>query len=467
MTKLTIEEAGKSTVYEIFEDEVAVGRGAANQIQLHDRRASKHHGQIRRAYGRWQYVDLESKNGTRVNGRYRNRRWLEPGDALAVGQATIRFDQENASEARPSAAAARPARPAVPPAKPRASAPATPKPAPAARPKPAVPARPKPVPVAPAAATPPAAARPPVASEKAAVPSPVVARSPRSRKEGMDATTVAILALLGTAFFIALMMFLFKSPDNVNGDVYLEAERLITQEGDYGAAIQYVRTHGVKGALGWDRLQDSVLKWEKILSLQAKNTGEEEADKFLYETVGQHTTTSVFTPKAELRIPEDELAMRLRAFLQRYGDSRASRILAGTRDAEPWSTYRRILEEHALTDTDVPALLRDVEARADALAAGKRYGEALDLFDHLKRVQSLLLTPDLYAGLAARADRKMLTLQELADAAFVRDMREVDERLRAGEKGAAIGKLRTMVELYGIDSMIRQAKARLTELEAD
>ena len=31
--------------------------------------AELNHGQIRRAYGRWQYVDLESKNGTRVNGR--------------------------------------------------------------------------------------------------------------------------------------------------------------------------------------------------------------------------------------------------------------------------------------------------------------------------------------------------------------------------------------------------------------
>ena len=34
MTKLTIEEEGKSTVYEIFDDEVLVGRGSANQIQL-------------------------------------------------------------------------------------------------------------------------------------------------------------------------------------------------------------------------------------------------------------------------------------------------------------------------------------------------------------------------------------------------------------------------------------------------
>jgi len=106
--KLVIEEGGQQSVFELFEDEATIGRGAANAIQVADSRASKQHAVVRRVAGRIKLVDLESKNGTRVNGEFRNQRWLESGDVISIGDLQLTYD---GSEAR--AAAAVPAAPHV------------------------------------------------------------------------------------------------------------------------------------------------------------------------------------------------------------------------------------------------------------------------------------------------------------------------------------------------------------------
>ena len=52
MPTLYIDESGKTWVYEILDDEVTLGRGAANAVQLRDDRANKQHAAIRRVQGR-------------------------------------------------------------------------------------------------------------------------------------------------------------------------------------------------------------------------------------------------------------------------------------------------------------------------------------------------------------------------------------------------------------------------------
>lgn len=92
MSKLLINESGQSSVFELFEDEATIGRGASNAIQVADAHASKNHAVIRRIGGRLKLVDLESKNGTRVNGELRNQRWLSHGDTVAIGAAVLTYD---------------------------------------------------------------------------------------------------------------------------------------------------------------------------------------------------------------------------------------------------------------------------------------------------------------------------------------------------------------------------------------
>ncbi len=83
MPKLLISDASEEYVYEIFDDEVTIGRGAANSVQVADTHASKHHGVFRRIRDHWKFIDLESSNGTRINGAFLNQAWLFDGDEIS------------------------------------------------------------------------------------------------------------------------------------------------------------------------------------------------------------------------------------------------------------------------------------------------------------------------------------------------------------------------------------------------
>ena len=61
MARLTISEGGQSSVFELLDDEVTIGRGASSSVQVADDHASKNHAVIRKVGGRAKLVDLDSK----------------------------------------------------------------------------------------------------------------------------------------------------------------------------------------------------------------------------------------------------------------------------------------------------------------------------------------------------------------------------------------------------------------------
>jgi pSer/pThr/pTyr-binding forkhead associated (FHA) protein len=81
---------------------VTIGREAGNDLVLaQEPKASRKHLQVAKgASGGWEVVDLESKNGTRVNGTDVKRRTLRPGDTIEVGKTKIRFEDETAAAAK-------------------------------------------------------------------------------------------------------------------------------------------------------------------------------------------------------------------------------------------------------------------------------------------------------------------------------------------------------------------------------
>ncbi|MHC4848156.1 MAG: FHA domain-containing protein, partial [Planctomycetota bacterium] len=100
MPNLTIREKGAETVFQVSETAATIGRGEYNDVRVQDPRASKEHCQIVEQDGRWKLVDLESHNGTRVNGAFRNKAWLGHGDTITIGQSEIRFGLEGKTRAR-------------------------------------------------------------------------------------------------------------------------------------------------------------------------------------------------------------------------------------------------------------------------------------------------------------------------------------------------------------------------------
>lgn len=69
-----------------------IGREADNFVQLPDPNVSKHHAAIVAAQGRWTIEDLDSRNGTFVNGAAVKRCELKNGDRVRIGSAEFVFE---------------------------------------------------------------------------------------------------------------------------------------------------------------------------------------------------------------------------------------------------------------------------------------------------------------------------------------------------------------------------------------
>ncbi|MDP9265513.1 MAG: FHA domain-containing protein [Chloroflexota bacterium] len=73
---------------------LAIGRDPQNDIVLSDRRVSRRHAEIRLRLGRYTLYDLQSTNGTLVNGRRVAEVVLSDGDRIAVGGTEMVFSAE-------------------------------------------------------------------------------------------------------------------------------------------------------------------------------------------------------------------------------------------------------------------------------------------------------------------------------------------------------------------------------------
>ena len=73
------------------EGEVSIGRDTSNQLYAGDGALSRKHCVVRRAGASCTVYDLQSRNGTRVNGIPVEERELAHGDHLSVGSSVLMF----------------------------------------------------------------------------------------------------------------------------------------------------------------------------------------------------------------------------------------------------------------------------------------------------------------------------------------------------------------------------------------
>jgi pSer/pThr/pTyr-binding forkhead associated (FHA) protein len=94
LTVLTGELVG--TVYELTLGQTLIGRSEVAQVQLPDDGVSRRHAKIvRESDGSAKIVDLDSTNGTYINGRRVHAEGLREGDRIRIGQsATLDFRYE-------------------------------------------------------------------------------------------------------------------------------------------------------------------------------------------------------------------------------------------------------------------------------------------------------------------------------------------------------------------------------------
>ena len=73
-------------------EELVIGRHPSCDVVVGDETVSRRHAQLFFRDGGWIVQDLQSTNGTRLNGQYVGRCRLRPGDRLGLGDKVLQVD---------------------------------------------------------------------------------------------------------------------------------------------------------------------------------------------------------------------------------------------------------------------------------------------------------------------------------------------------------------------------------------
>src|SRR5215218_3865168 len=91
ITLRVLDGADRGRVYDDVPTPVTIGREEGNTIQLNDERVSRFHVKIQEDQDKVVLTDLESTNGTKVNGEDIQLRILRFGDIISIGRSVLLF----------------------------------------------------------------------------------------------------------------------------------------------------------------------------------------------------------------------------------------------------------------------------------------------------------------------------------------------------------------------------------------
>lgn len=91
VTLQVLDGADRGRLYENLPTPVTIGREEGNSVQLNDERVSRFHLKVQEDDDKLVLTDLESTNGTRVNGESVQLWILRYGDVISVGRSVLLF----------------------------------------------------------------------------------------------------------------------------------------------------------------------------------------------------------------------------------------------------------------------------------------------------------------------------------------------------------------------------------------
>jgi pSer/pThr/pTyr-binding forkhead associated (FHA) protein len=96
----------RGQIFEALSTPVTIGREEDNHIRLNDERVSRFHCKVQEHQGQYILTDLDSTNGTRVNGHPVHMHVLRIGDQVLVGRCLLIYgdpeELDELAEAEPS-----------------------------------------------------------------------------------------------------------------------------------------------------------------------------------------------------------------------------------------------------------------------------------------------------------------------------------------------------------------------------
>jgi pSer/pThr/pTyr-binding forkhead associated (FHA) protein len=84
-----IRSDGTQREIEVDGSALTIGRGSDNGLVLHDSRVSRHHARLQARRGTLIFTDLQSTNGSRVNGSRVAEVVLGEGDRIELGDTVL------------------------------------------------------------------------------------------------------------------------------------------------------------------------------------------------------------------------------------------------------------------------------------------------------------------------------------------------------------------------------------------
>jgi pSer/pThr/pTyr-binding forkhead associated (FHA) protein len=91
ITLQVLDGADKGRAFENLPTPITIGREEGNTLQLNDERVSRYHLKIQEDNNRVVLTDLQSTNGTKVNGEDMQLRILRFGDLVTLGRTVLLF----------------------------------------------------------------------------------------------------------------------------------------------------------------------------------------------------------------------------------------------------------------------------------------------------------------------------------------------------------------------------------------
>jgi pSer/pThr/pTyr-binding forkhead associated (FHA) protein len=89
VTLQLLEGLERGLIFRKLNTPVTIGREDENSVRLNDERVSRFHAKIQEDGGKLILTDLESTNGTRINGHPIQMRVLQIGDQIAIGRCLL------------------------------------------------------------------------------------------------------------------------------------------------------------------------------------------------------------------------------------------------------------------------------------------------------------------------------------------------------------------------------------------
>jgi len=100
VTLRVLDGADRGRVFANVPTPITVGREEGNVVQLNDERVSRYHLKIQEDQNKVVLTDLESTNGTKVNGESVQLWILRPGDIIVIGRTVLLFGSDEEIAAR-------------------------------------------------------------------------------------------------------------------------------------------------------------------------------------------------------------------------------------------------------------------------------------------------------------------------------------------------------------------------------